>query len=307
MANIPEEKWDAHVEGFLDARPDELFHPRSYYRDLWAAHREAGFASSHFVKELTKGEETTFRERVWEMALGRHLRMCGYQVTGGKKGEPDFQFEVDGKRVWVEATCPRLGQDMPPHWTTWDWASSNSAGLVPFREMLLRYTQAIAEKYKKGVGYRANGTVRPEDAYVIGIDQSQINRFPDLNGISRVPFVVEAVFPIGPLAIEVDVLSGKLGSGFQTIEPEVLNRNKSPVSKTIFHSPDYSGVTAVFACHPFGSAPDLLPMKLVHNPLADVPIAPGRFGNLTDEWQATLVGQDEGGDQSWEVERVFIH
>ncbi len=118
------------------------------------------------------------------------------------------------------------------------------------------------------------------------------------------PLVVEAVFPIGPLAIEVDVLSGKLGSGFQTIEPEVLNRNNSPVSKTIFHNPGYSGVTAVFACHPVGSAPALLPMKLVHNPIADVPIAPGRFGNLTDEWQATSVGQDEDGNQSWEVEPV---
>ena len=45
-------------------------------------------------------------------------------------------------------------------------------------------------------------------------------------------------------------------------------------------------------------------MKLVHNPLADVPIARGRFGNQAEEWQVTLVGQDDDGNKHWDLEAV---
>jgi hypothetical protein len=79
------------------------------------------------------------------------------------------------------------------------------------------------------------------------------------NGITQLPFAVEAVFPVGPLAVRV-------------------NRNDGPVVGDAFHTaPEYANVSAILGCGRshmrFG-----LPLAVVHNPLARVSLQPGLLG-----------------------------
>lgn len=301
------QNWDREVNACLDARFSAAPRVRAYYATIWREHYKAGLAGPHFVRELTRQSETTFRSRVWEMLLARHLRACGHAVTSLPQGEPDFRFMIGDLTVWVEAISPTPGADLPRHWTTFDPANPGPAvGCVPNKEMLLRWTSAFKEKAERCREYRQKGVVGSADAFVIAIDGSQLSKFPHTHGVSRLPFVVEAVFAIGPLAFQVDQSTGKLGRAFQTVEATVENRNKSLVPKERFYRPEFTGVSAVLGCCPSPHAAPMLPVQIAYNPLAGAPIAHGQLGLHAEEWMARLVARDSEG-QDWSVERVSDH
>jgi hypothetical protein len=57
------------------------------------------------------------------------------------------------------------------------------------------------------------GIVGAADAYVIAINGCLLSAFPNSRGISQMPFGVETVFPVGPLAYRVDGATGKIRDG----------------------------------------------------------------------------------------------
>ena len=301
--------WDTKVDACLARRFGAAPRARKYYLDLWADHQAAGLAGAHFVSELSGPSDEKFWQRVWEMALGRHLRACGHAIRTRPEGEPDYFFEAGGQGVWVEAISPSPGPDLPRHWTTFDPLDLGpSCGPVPNTEMLLRWTAAFKEKARKCAEYRRKGIVKPTDAFVIAIDGSQLSRFPDVHGISRLPFVVESVFAIGPLAISIDPETRKLGSAFQTVQASVENRNKAAVPKERFFRDEFSGVSAVLGCYaaagchaPGGDG--MLPVQVAYNPLALRPIAPGQLGTGAEEWTADFVTETDEGTE-WSVKRL---
>ena len=299
--------WDARVDDCLAPRFGAAPRARKYYLDLWADHQAAGLAGAHFVSELTGPSDEKFWQRVWEMALGQHLRACGHTVRTRPEGEPDYFFEAGGQGVWVEAISPSPGPDLPRHWTTYDPLDLGpTCGPVPNTEMLLRWTSAFKAKAEKCKEYRRNGIVKPTDAFVIAIDGSQLSRFPDTHGISQVPFVVECVFAVGPLAIPVDPETRKLGRAFQSGEASVENRNTAAVPKERFFRGESSGVSAVLGCHAASgrhSPNGMLPVQVAYNPLALRPIAPGQLGIGAEEWTADLVTEDHEGTE-WSVKRL---
>ena len=274
-----------------------------YYGALWEEHLAAELASHHFVAELTGPSDQKFRQRLWEMALGRHLRACGHAITLQWEGEPDFRFMVGGTTVWVEAISPSPGADLPLHWTTYNSVHCEPPDAnVPNREMLLRWTSAFKEKAEKCALYRAKGVVGSPDAFVIAIDGSQLCKFPNTTGISQRPFVVEAVFGVGPLACEIDGATGRLGPAFQSVELAMENRNRASVFKDPFLRPEFSGISAVLGCYSTVCDAALLPMQVAFNPLAQVPIASGVLGSTAEEWVAELESQDAEG-QDWSLWR----
>lgn len=296
--------WNQAVKGFLSARFSGAPRAVAYYGALWDEHHAEGLEGHHFVTEFTSRSEEKFRQRLWEMALGRHLHACGHQITTRPEGEPDYRFQAGDRTVWVEAISPSPGPDLPRDWTTFDPSNPGpSCGSVPNREMLLRWTSAFKAKAEKCSDYRAKGIVRPSDAFVIAIDGSQLSKFAATHGISQTPFVVETVFAIGPLAIEIDQATRKLGHAFQTVEAAVENRNKAPVPKERFFRPEYSGVSAVLGCYPTVYADAMLPVQVAYNPLAKAPIAPGNLGRSAEEWIAEFVVEDADG-QNWIVQRL---
>ncbi len=287
---------DASVKEFLKKR--QASHPRSlvYYEELWNGHLSAGLANKHFVSELTSGSDPKFFQRMWEMLLARHLKACGHTITSRPEGEPDFRFEQDGVVAWVEAVSPERGPDLscdPP----------TTGMTVPHNETLLRWTTAFDAKLKKGIKYRRKGVIKPEDAYVIAIDGSQLGWFPLAHGASRMPYIVEAAFAMGPLAFKIDNETGRFAGTTATVSFATENRNKAPVRTDVFLNPTYAGISGVIGCVPPMFSEAILPIQVAYNPLAGIALKRGVFGPSAEEWTAELVSTDADG-QDWDLKRL---
>lgn len=285
------------VIDFLENRhrfqPDVL----KYYSNLWDVHFSAGLANKHFAIELTSGNDAKFSQRVWEMVLARHLMDSGHSISSRPEGEPDFRFESGGRTIWVEAVSPEAGPDL-----SCDLPVSGS--VVPHSERLLRWTSALAMKSGKGADYRRKMVVKPDDAYVIAIDGGQLGWHPLTHGASRIlPYIAEASLAMGPLAFRVNEDTGRFLGTVVTVRSAVLNHNNASVPTAVFFDPSYSHVSAVIGCVPPKLAGSDLPVQVVYNPLADVPLASGLFGNAAEEWTAKVVAK--GTDwQDWDIVRI---
>ena len=125
------------------------------------------------------------------MVLARHLIEQGFDIQSNDPG-PDFSFEIDGKNVWIEAIAPE------PTGLPEEWIEARGVIVVPYDQILLRWTNALSVKEKKFLEYRDKGIIQNNDVCVIAIN-GHLLREP--RGISQLPYAVEAVFPIGPLAV----------------------------------------------------------------------------------------------------------
>lgn len=287
----------SNVIEFLERRhpsqPDRL----KYYADLWDAHCAAGLANKHFVLELTSGSDAKFAQRVWEMLLARHLMACGHRITSRPEGEPDFRFEHGGRTIWVEAISPEPGPDLP-------CGLPVSGAVVPHSERLLRWTAALAAKSRKGVEYRRKNVVKAEDAYVIAIDGGQLGWLPLTHGASRfLPYVAEASLAMGPLAFRVDEETGRFLGTMVTVRSAALNHNNAPVPTAVFFDPNYSHISALIGCVPPQRPSSVLPVQIVYNPIADISLVHGLFGEAAEEWTAQIA--ESGADwKDWDIVRL---
>jgi hypothetical protein len=159
----------------------------------------------------------------------------------------------------------------------------------------LRWTTATDAKWKKLAEYRAKCIVSPKDAFVIAVSGSQLSLMSLDRGISQMPFGVEAVFPVGPLAYRIDPATHKIGDGFVSERFHILNSNETEVPTTSFLSPAYSGVSALIGCCAQRPGETPIQMHVVHNPLAEVRLALGSLGALDDEWWASPAPDGEDG------------
>ena len=100
----------------------------------------------------------------------------------------------------------------------------------------------------------------------------------------------ETVFPIGPLAIPVDRKTGKIGQAVTSERFSIRNANGSPVPTTPFVEAKYASVSAVLAYSCDRSPNPSLPVYVVHNPFARVPVPFGVLGCDAEEWYAEPVG-----------------
>jgi hypothetical protein len=255
---------------------------------LWQDHLTRGLANPHFVKEFTNGKQRTFFQRLWEMLLAAHLSAQGFSLMSPDHG-PDFRFEFDGLPIWVEAVSPEP-KGLPSHWMEHPKANAIQAGSVPHDQILLRWTAAFKEKAGKLTRYRADGIVKNGEAYVIAISGAQLGAMPLDHGISRLPYIVEAVLPVGPLAFAVDRDTGKIGSGHVSERFVVRNANGAAVATTPFVDPAFADISAVIGFSGDRASSPSLPLYVVHNPLAGVRVPRGTFGPSVEEWWGVPVG-----------------
>jgi len=287
---------DASVKDFLAKRLASDPKSKAYYESLWNGHLSAGLANKHFVSEFTSGSTPKFFQRVWEMLLARHLRACSHVITSRPEGEPDFRFEQGGLVIWVEAVSPESGPDLscePP----------TTGTIVPHKEILLRWTTAFDAKWKMGIEYRRKGVIKPEEAYVIAIDGSQLSRFPLPHGSSRMPYIVEAVFAMGPLAFKIDNKTGRFAGTAYTVRFVISNRNNAAVRTEAFFNQAYAGISGVIGCVPPMFSEAILPIQVAYNPLAEVALKRGLFGLSAEEWTAELASADADG-QDWILKQL---
>jgi hypothetical protein len=164
-----------------------------------------------------------------------------------------------------------------------------TVGSFPQQQILLRWTSALRDKRAKLQRYLSDGIISDTEATVIAVNGCRTGLGCQDNGITQLPFAVEAVFPVGPLAVRVDRNDGRVvGDAYHTARFRIDNRNGAPVPTDNFFNPVYANVSAIVGCGRSHMC-DGLQLAVVHNPLARVPLPHGLLGANKE-----YIAEDEG-------------
>ena len=241
---------------------------RSYVLDLWDHFTQWRLAKGNFVADLISGDDTKLFQRLWEMVLASHLTEQGFDIRSNDPG-PDFSFEIDGKKVWIEATAPE------PIGLSEKWLSQRGANRVPDEQILLRWTNALSVKKEKFLEYRRKGIVQNNDICVIAINGHLLG---EPRGISQLPYAVEAVFPTGPLAVSFNKRTSERSDLYNSERWYVRKPSGADVPTDSFLNQTNRYISAVVGCSSCWKGLSLFEMSIVHNPFAENRFPPKRFG-----------------------------
>lgn len=213
------------------------------------------------------------RERFWEMMLTVALLDGGINISCPKPG-PDICISSDDRTVWIEAVAPKSGSGpnsvpIPPDDKMFDY---------PEPKIILRFRNALDEKFKGYKKYIDNGPVRANDPYVIALSGGQMNVLIDSD---EAPAIMKTVLPIGPPSVRINTETHKIEDWGYAQRPNVFTVNDSPVSTEFFLDPQYSSISAVlfseanFLISPAVARKNFL---VIHNPTATNPLPKGWLG-----------------------------
>lgn len=156
-----------------------------------------------------------------------------------------------------------------------EWRTSKTK---PDVERVLRCASVIADKRKKFAQYRQKGIVWENDCTVIAVNICQLSDHDmDGNGISRYPLTMEALFPIGPLAVPIG-LDGSLGEAENTARFTLRKATGNEIPGAYFLETEFANVSAVVQAYQRDTHGKDLILATVHNPLALNPLPTGLFG-----------------------------
>lgn len=244
----------------------------------------SGLADRKFESELTCGDPEKFWSSISEALVFKKLNGMTFLQRTKLGAGPDFLVDCDGKRVWIEVICPS------PIGLPSEWLNPVHGGVInkPANEILLRWTHAIKTKADRLIGtpskhgYLEEGLVGPDDAYILAVNGCRFRHgpFPELDGISQLPYAVEASFPVGPIELRIDVKTMKtVDTGYQR-RWAIKKPNETGgvnVPTYAFLDPRYRPVSAIWALDSNGSCAIgvIEPSALVHNPNAANPVPHG--------------------------------
>jgi hypothetical protein len=271
---------------------------------LLSDYEKSGLASPHLVEEIRSGEAGKLWARVWEAMLYHHLLGLGFQfhsVAMKKSGEhgPDFGIMYQEKLIWIEAVTPSP-EGIPSNYLEppklYKPGEEVEFKLVLDEEPLLRWTSVLRDKRKKLESEKKCGIIGDTDCTIIAINSCRLYDWkPDDLGSSRLPFAVEAVFPIGPLALPITQDGQPDGEPANVPRYEILKPNNSAVPTANFLNPEYADVSALLGCyhkpmlnHDYQKTGKSA-LTLVHNPLAANPLPKGIL-DVEKEYVAEVEG-----------------
>lgn len=266
---------------------------RSKLEDIWDVYRP--FADPDFPEGFARDPEARF----WEMFMGCQLLNAGRTLMATKDrqktgGQPDLCVLDKGRRIWIEAIAPEVGQPGPDQVRgPMPISEGGSCELAPTRQAQLRTTSALLNKARRIKKYLQEGVITNDEVCLIAIGAG---RFGALLNDRPFPLILSSVFPIGPEEIKFDLKSFEIvDRGFQ---PSFhIDRTGAPVFRTAFLDEEFSEVSGVLWSRVgIGNMSRALrPLSLVHNPLAKVPM-PQKWGvwdrefvaiHQEDHWFAT--------------------
>lgn len=251
---------------------------QNHFGELLTEYADSGVGPPHLVAEIETADENKLWSYIWEAMLYRHLRSSGYDVRGSstvlRQHGPDFCIDVSGRVVWIEATVP-APTGIPP-----DYLAPLRSGEVRFRkkldvERVLRCSSIIADKQKKFVEYREKGIVGAGDCTLIAVNICRLEEFDfDGNGISQYPLVMEALFPLGPIAVPISP-DGAMGDA-QNIPRYTLRKTSGiDVPGALFFTPEFANVSAVVQGYQREMLEGKLILSTAHNPVCTNPLPRG--------------------------------
>jgi len=251
-----------------------------HYGELLSEYAKARIGPPHLLEELETGDEGKLWSCIWEAMLYRKLCALGFTPTGPTKragqNRPDFRIEHDGRVIWIEAVVPGP-QGIPADYLEPPVAGAEvRAKRKPDQERVLRCTSAIADKRLKLDRYREQGIVGPKDCTVIAVNICRLSDWDiDGNGISQFPLSMEAVFPIGPLAVMMS-REGKIDGPARHMPRFAIQKaSGKEIDTANFLNPTFAGVSALIQAHQNYMYERDLILNSIHNPLATNPLPPG--------------------------------
>jgi hypothetical protein len=256
------------------------------------------FADANFLTEIRRDLQARFWEMYLTCAMLQHAESRGYRVSCPKPG-PDILLEFQTSRIWIEAVTATNGAPGFP-----DILQPNPKGetTIPEEKIVLRYTNAIQEKYRKYLRYLRNGHVGKNDAYVIAINASNLlHRWTQAE--DDAPRFVKAVYPLGQYQLLLDSVTGDIVGHQNETRFEITKASGKKVAVHAFldrQSRGISGVLCSFA-NPTYSGPLRLDFELAHNPVGRSPLPPDLI-TARRAWTADL--NDAGGNLTG---RTLIH
>jgi type I restriction enzyme S subunit len=254
---------------------------RDWLESLWIQYKP--YADTNFEDELKKH----FAQRAWELHLGTTLLNRGYALAEHKNTGPDFAIPYEDKNIQIEAIAVEKGngQDKVPEM---EFIEKMGEMDVPEKEMLLRLTSGLEEKYRKYLSYLKNSHIKNEDPFVIAIDRSDLGHVDP-----QIPLVLKCLFAIGHqvLFIKKDNASSPKITGSTWSGRDKLNKaSGSEIPLLFFRDSTYEGLSAVIYCtdNILNSPKDPKRMGdnfvIVHNPFAKNPL-PDNYLKFGDIWK----------------------
>jgi len=234
---------------------------------LWEQYEP--YADPEFRIEL----RSNFDARYWEMYLTTALSELGHQVCCPKPG-PDVGIEIDGLRIWFEATSPDRGQHGSPDQVP-EVRYGGEAYWVPNEKIILRYLNSISAKKVQHEGWLKNGCVNAEDAFVIALNPRGLGHEI---GDSVPPRILQAAFAVGNQYVTIDTNTMKqVGSGYQ-FRDAIKKASGVAVATGVFQQEAYAALSGLL-CSRINVANQLQEIgqdfQLVPNPHATVSLPQG--------------------------------
>lgn len=282
-----------HLDGYTRewVRYAEEF--KSYVLELFDEFILNDLADAGFINKLT-GCEESFYQALWEMQLARHLFECGFTPQKVPHG-PDFKIAINNQTAWVEAIAPTRGTGPSGVPDFFEELTRNSVFGFPYQAIQQRYTAAIKAKKEKHDSYLLDGIVQGDEPYIIAVNGAMFRgwSFEHINGL---PLACCAVFPIGESQIYINIESGDVTGTSHVYTPVIFNHNGAPITADNFLNPAYKYVSAILSvcAHPIEPHS---PSALIHNPLAENPLAIGVLGAEKD----FFVSNQEESPRDWEL------
>lgn len=212
-------------------------HPelRAWLQSIWEQYEP--YADSNFTNEFKK----QFNQRAWELYLGATLLNRGYGLGEHKDAGPDFKIPHNNRNVWIEAIAVEKGngQDKVPK------IEYGKAMDVPEKEMLLRLTSGLQEKYRKYLSYLKNSFVNPNDPFVIAIDRSPLDHMD-----AQIPLILKCLFAIGHqvLFLKKEKPQSKMEGDTWSARKKLNKISGSEVEMLLFRDTSFEEISAVIYC-----------------------------------------------------------
>jgi hypothetical protein len=255
---------------------DETYntHLKNLAQEMWCIFSD--WADSTFPQQFAYNVHPRF----WEMYLGVRLLDLKFQLIPKQSSfGPDFHVVLDGKNLWIEATAPTEGSGNDAVPSLYEHSGIDP---VPEDKIILRFTNAIAEKVKQREDYIQKEVVSRRDPYVIAVNGHGIG-MNLLEGPQ--PNILKSVYPVGDYSFTIDVNTLEtVRKGYQT-RFQILKRSGAPVPTNAFLDPIYSGISGILYSNVALWAMPIIPgceYLFIHNALADIPLEIGWLGTGKD-------------------------
>jgi hypothetical protein len=260
---------------------------RVFVRGLWDRFRETGLADPDFTQKFP----LECPQRIWEMRLACTLLGWGIRLIPSPKPGAGMDFGIDltdGRRVWIEATCPAEGDAASPDKVSAPYDQVFSGASLD-RTRALRYLNAVSAKREQFRRARDAGLVGDRDGLIVAISGARIP-MGDVEVPGELPLIVKSLFGIGETTLVVEVGTGRAPYvGPALPRPFVRKASGSEVDAKLFGSPDAEEVTAVLFdphhvknCAEVSGRPAGTDFSLAHNPFARTPVSVGLLREGTE-------------------------